>query len=70
MELDRRRKNKTMSLSELNIIGLNAIRILQDISHNSNLILKINDSVFSSIGRPKLACKEHTIWEIPAIIDC
>lgn len=69
-ELSRRRRNSIMSLSEVNFIGITPRRILEDVANNPDLVLKINDSVFSGIGRPKLAHNKHTIWEIPAFIDC
>lgn len=69
-EISRRRRNSFMSLSEVNFIGITPRRILEDIANNPDVILKINKSVFSGIGRPKLAQNKHTIWEIPAFIDC
>ncbi|XP_060876477.1 S-phase kinase-associated protein 2-like isoform X2 [Metopolophium dirhodum] len=69
-ELSRRRRNSIMSLREVNFIGIAARRILEDIANNTDLVLKINSSKFSGIGRPKLAQNKHTIWEIPAFIDC
>jgi len=59
-----------MSLSELNLIGISTRRLLEGIANNPDLNLKINKGVFSGIGRPKLAQNKHTIWEIPAFIDC
>jgi len=59
-----------MSLREVNFIGIAARRILEDIANNTEMVLKINSSKFSGIGRPKLAQNKHTIWEIPAFIDC
>lgn len=69
-ELSKKKRNFIMSLSELNFIGITPRRILEDIAKNPELTLKINKSIFSGIGRPKLAHNEHTIWEIPAVIDC
>lgn len=69
-ELSRRRSNSIMSLREVNFIGIAARRILEDIANNTEMVLKINSSKFSGIGRPKLAQNKHTIWEIPAFIDC
>jgi len=58
-----------MSLIELNLIGIPPRRILEG-GKNPDFNLKLNESVFSGIGRPKLAQNKHTIWEIPAFIDC
>jgi len=70
MDISRRRKNSIMSLSEINCIGITSRRILEDIASNPDLAVKINVSIFSSIGLPKLTRDKHTIWEIPAVIDC
>jgi len=51
------------------LIGIPPRRILEG-GKNPDLNLKLNKSVFSGIGRPKLAQNKHTIWEIPAFIDC
>lgn len=59
-----------MKLYVVNCMGLQPGRILTDIAYNPDLILDINPGVYSGIGRPKLAHNEHTIWEIPAIVDC
>ncbi|CAI6345827.1 unnamed protein product [Macrosiphum euphorbiae] len=70
-ELSRRKRNSIMSLREVNLIGIAPMRILEDIAgYNPDMALKINGSKFSRIGRPKLAQNIHTIWEIPAFIDC
>jgi len=69
-ELSRRKRSRIMHLIEVNYIGLAPNRILTDLAYNADLILKTNQGVFSGIGRPKLANNEHTIWEIPAFIDC
>jgi len=58
-----------MSLSEVNFIGIEPSRILEDMGYNKDLVLKVNNSMFSRIGRPKLADNKNTIWEIPAFID-
>lgn len=68
-ERSRRRRNSIMSLREVNFIGISSRQILEDVANNPDLVLKINDSMFSGIGRPKLAHNQHTIWEIPAFID-
>lgn len=58
-----------MSLDELSIISIPIGRIFNP-ADDPGLELKINVSLYSSIGRPKLAKNPFTIWEIPAIIDC
>jgi len=62
-----------MSLRKINFIGISSDRLFGDepniLANISNLDLTINDSMFSSIGRPKLADNKHTIWEIPAFTD-
>ncbi|XP_025192919.1 S-phase kinase-associated protein 2 [Melanaphis sacchari] len=69
-ELSRRRSDHIMNLYEVNLMGLTPNRILTDLAYNAEMILKMNQGIFSGISRPKLAYNEHTVWEIPAPIDC
>jgi len=69
MEISRRKRNSTMSLSEVNFMGLDPCQILGYINYYPGLDLKTNCSLFSDIGRPKMPLNKQTIWEIPAFID-
>jgi len=59
-----------MSFSEFDFDGKKSHQILGDIVHNPDFDLKINGRIFSGIGHQKLALNKHTIWKIPACIDC